>query len=127
MTFKEKHKKGIKILVLLYIVFAGCFTFPICSEQFTVDFMRVYLLVASYGVIGTSLAGVYGAKKGKVVYLFTLALTGVGLVCRYFLEFGEVSNTYNFTLVNIILYLAIIPIGTLAAYYISIKTNETRS
>ena len=36
--------------------------------------------------------------------------------CRYLLEFGEVSNTYNFTLFNIVSYLVIIPIGTTFAY-----------
>ncbi len=131
MTFVEKHKKGLKILILAYIVFAGCFSFPIHSEQFQLNFMRLYLFIAQYGIIGTSLAGLYGAKKGKLVYIATLIFTILGLGCRYFLEFGEISNTYNFTLTNIILYLVIIPIAVLITYFVSIiptqKNNKEES
>lgn len=34
-------------------------------------------------------------------------MTLIGFLCRYFLEYGEVSNTYNFTLPNIALHLLI--------------------
>lgn len=126
MSFIQKHKKGLKILLLAYIVFAGCFTFPIRSEKFPLDFMKLYLLIASYGIIGTSLAGLYGANKGKFVYIATLIFTIIGLGLRYLLEFGEVSNTYNFTLFNIASYLVIIPIGVLITYFVSLKSTERK-
>lgn len=31
----------------------------------------------------------------------------MGMVARYFLEYGEVSNTYNFTLKNIVVHVVI--------------------
>jgi hypothetical protein len=114
--FFKIHQQIPKILILGYIVFAGCFVFPIRSEQFPLDFQKVYLLVASYGVIALALAGIWGPDKGRKVYIVALSLTIVGMGCRYFLEFGEVSNTYNFTSFNIISYLIIIPIGTTIAY-----------
>ncbi len=123
MTFAEKHKKGLKKLLLLYIVFAGCFSFPIHSEQIPLSFIRVYLFVAQYGIIGVSLSGLYGAKKGKFIYIQALLFTIIGLGCRYLLEFGEVSNTYNFTSPNIISYLVIIPIAVLMVYFVSVKTT----
>lgn len=126
MTFQEKHKKGLRILILCYIVFAGCFSFPIHSEQFKINFMRGYLFVAEYGIIGTSLAGICGTNKGRFVYISTLAFTIIGLACRYLLEFGEVSNTYNFTLANIIAYLLIIPIAVLIVYLISVRVIEDK-
>ena len=52
-----------------------------------------------------------------MVYFATLFLTAAGMGCRYLLEFGEVSNTYNFTLFNGISYLALIPAGTAMAYH----------
>lgn len=84
-----------KLLVMGYIVFAGCFVFPISSEPFPLDFQKGYLLVCSYGVI---------------------ALAWAGMGCRYLLEYGEVSNVYNFTPFNVICYLAVVPTGTLIAY-----------
>lgn len=122
MIFKEKHKKGLRILILCYIVFAGCFSFPIHSEQFKLDLIRGYLFIAEYRIIGTALAGLYGRGKGWFVYLATLVFTIIGLGCRYLLEFGEVSNTYNFTLQSITSYLFLIPIAVLVVYLISAKT-----
>ncbi len=114
--FFARHPNTLKGLLLGYIVFAGCFTFPISSAPFPLAFSKAYCLIVGYGVIGLGFAGVYGPEQEKRVYLQTLVLTVLGLVCRYFLEFGEVSNTYNFTPFNIILYLALMPLWTLIAY-----------
>ncbi|WP_417127144.1 hypothetical protein [Paraprevotella clara] len=124
--FFKAHPQIPKILILGYIVFAGCFVFPIRSEPFPLDFQGVYLLVASYGVIALALAGIWGPDKGRMVYIVTFLLTVVGMVCRYLLEFGEVSNTYNFTLFNIISYLAIIPTGTTIAYHWIVRRLKQR-
>ena len=114
--FFEKHSQLPGILLMGYIIFAGCFVFPIRSEPFPLDFSGVYLLVSSYGVIALASAGIFGPGRGRKVYITTFLLTAIGMCCRYLLEFGEVSNTYNFTLFNIVSYLALIPAGTAAAY-----------
>lgn len=114
--FFEKHSQLPGILLRGYIIFAGCFVFPIRSEPFPLDFSGVYLLVSSYGVIALASAGIFGPGRGRKVYITTFLLTAIGMGCRYLLEFGEVSNTYNFTLFNIVSYLALIPAGTAAAY-----------
>lgn len=114
--FFEKHSQLPGILLMGYIIFAGCFVFPIRSEPFPLDFSGVYLLASSYGVIALASAGIFGPGRGKKVYITTFLLTAIGMGCRYLLEFGEVSNTYNFTLFNIVSYLALIPAGTAAAY-----------
>ena len=114
--FFEKHSQLPGILLMGYIIFAGCFVFPIRSEPFPLDFSGVYLLVPSYGVIALASAGIFGPGRGRKVYITTFLLTAIGMGCRYLLEFGEVSNTYNFTLFNIVSYLALIPAGTAAAY-----------
>ena len=115
--FFEKHSQLPGILLMGYIIFAGCFVFPIRSEPFPLDFSGVYLLVSSYGVIALASAGIFGPGRGRKVYITTFLLTAIGMGCRYLLEFGEVSNTYNFTLFNIVSYLALIPAGTAAAYW----------
>lgn len=114
--FFEKHSQLPGILLMGYIIFAGCFVFPIRSEPFPLDFSGVYLLVSSYGVIALASAGIFGPGRGRKVYITTFLPTAIGMGCRYLLEFGEVSNTYNFTLFNIVSYLALIPAGTAAAY-----------
>lgn len=114
--FFEKHSQLPGILLMGYIIFAGCFVFPIRSEPFPLDFSGVYLLVSSYGVIALASAGIFGPGRGRKVYITTFLLTAIGMGWRYLLEFGEVSNTYNFTLFNIVSYLALIPAGTAAAY-----------
>lgn len=115
--FFEKHSQLPGILLMDYIIFAGCFVFPIRSEPFPLDFSGLYVLVTSYGVIALASAGIFGPDRGKKVYITTFFLTAIGMRCRYLLEFGEASNTYNFTLFNIVSYLALIPAGTAAAYH----------
>ena len=119
--FFKVHPRIPKILVLGYIVFAGCFVFPIRSEPFPLDFQRVYLLAASYGVIALAFAGIWGPDRERMVCVVTFILTVIGMACRYLLEFGEVSNTYNFTLFNIVSYLVIIPIGTTIFYRFMVR------
>ena len=114
--FFKVHPRIPKILVLGYIVFFFFFVFPIRSEPFPLDFQGVYLLAASYGVIALAFAGIWGPDRERKVYIVTFILTVIGMLCRYLLEFGEVSNTYNFTLFNIVSYLVIIPIGTTIFY-----------
>ena len=45
----------------------------------------------------------------------------VGMGCRYLLEFGEVSNTYNFTVPNMIVHVLLINILCLACWYLVAK------
>ncbi len=116
IRYLKEHPQVLRGLILGYVVFAGCFAFPISSAPFPLDFSKARTLIVCYGVIGLGFAGVYGTDAEKRVYLQTLVFTVLGLVCRYFLEFGEVSNTYNFTLFNVILYLALIPLWTLLSY-----------
>ena len=124
--FFKAHPQMPKVLTLGYIIFAGCFVFPIRSEPFPLDFQGLYLLVASYGVIALALAGSFGPDKGRMVYIATFLLTAVGMGCRYLLEFGEASNTYNFTLFNMISYLTAIPISTTIAYHWIVRKLKRR-
>ena len=69
-----------KILVWGYIIFAGCFVFPIRSEPFPLDFQGVYMLAASYGVIALAFAGIWGPNRERMVYMVTFVLTSIGMV-----------------------------------------------
>lgn len=113
----KDHLRIAKILMLAYVVFVGCFVFPFGNESFPFDLMKAYLVIASYGVIGLGFAGLYGMNKERVVYIASFILTGLGMLCRYILEYGKVSNTMNFTLFNIVAYLGIIPVFIMVSYH----------
>lgn len=120
-SYLQNHPKITIGIILGYLIFAGCFVFPFGNELFPFDFTKGYLVVATYGIIGLGFAGVYGEHIEKFVYIISLVLTGIGMICRYFLEYGEVSNTINFTTFNIISFLVIIPVLTLVAYHFVLK------
>lgn len=120
-NFLTRRPAIVKTVLLVYVVFAGCFTFPIRSDLFPLDSAKLYLIIASYGIIGLGFAGVYGPKKEKIIYPVTLMFTILGILCRYLLEYGEVSNYYNFTLFNIASYIVVIPIYTVLAYHYIVK------
>ena len=56
--FFKTHSQIPKVLILGYIIFAGCFLFPIQSEQFSLDFQGMYVLVTGYGAIAVAFAGI---------------------------------------------------------------------
>ena len=62
-----------------------------------------------------------GPNRERMVYIVMFVFTVIGMICRYLLEFGEVSNTYNLTLFNIVSYLIIIPIGTTIFYRLMVR------
>ena len=59
--------------------------------------------------------------KREAVYPLTLLMTILGMVCRYVLEYGEASNVYNFTMLNILSYIILIPAFTVGAYHYIVK------
>ncbi|MCB6609524.1 hypothetical protein V3C10_05955 [[Clostridium] symbiosum] len=120
-NFLQRRPAVVKAVLFFYVAFAGCFTFPIRSDLFPLDSAKLYLLIASYGIIGLGFAGVYGPEKEKVIYPITLMLTILGILCRYLLEYGEISNYYNFTLFNIASYIVVMPIYTVLAYHYIVK------
>ncbi len=93
------HKKGFTITAYIFLVFIGCFTFPVWN--FTrASWYNVFIAIFAYYEIGMLFRVLYEDKPLYKVALASLCFTIIGFVCRYLLEYGEVSNTYNFTLLN---------------------------
>lgn len=113
----QKHKSIYWIVVLGYIVFNGCFGFPFSNELFPFTYSKGLMIAASYGIIGLLFEGLLDKGRQAVVLVATLFFSIIGLICRYILEFGEVSNTMNFIPINIALYLIIIPIYCTLIYW----------
>ncbi len=99
-----KHRKVFTIVAFAMLVFIGCFTFPVLNVTRGENFITWYnILIAclAYYEIGSLLRVIYEDKNIGIVALISVGFTLLGYACRYLLEFGEVSNTYNFTLLNV--------------------------
>ena len=114
---RKNHRPDImEKIIWAFWIFLTCFSFPLWSERFPLEWNDVFTFVSTFGFLGLGLYGVYGEDRGPSLYPRMVFFTIIGMVCRYFLEFGEVSNTYNFTLFNIVVYLFAVPVFTLLAY-----------
>ncbi|MBQ3568172.1 MAG: hypothetical protein IJA25_04500 [Anaerotignum sp.] len=113
---KNNRKDIMEKLIWAFWIFLTCFSFPLWSERSPLKWHDVFTFVSTYGILVAGLYGVYGEDRGPSLYPRMVLFTVIGMVCRYYLEFGEVSNTYNFTLLNIAAYLFIVPVFTLLAY-----------
>ena len=80
--------------------------------------------------MGAFLSQAFPYKKGcllktvPMLMAFNSLYILVGMGCRYLLEFGEVSNTYNFTAPNIIVHVLLINILCLAFWYLATKMPQ---
>ena len=114
---KKNHRIDImKKLIWIFWIFITCCNFPLWNGHFPPQWSEIFTFVSTYGVIAAGLYGVYGEDQGPVIYPRLVLFTILGMLCRYFLELGEVSNTYNFTLIHIIIYLFAVPVFTLLSY-----------
>lgn len=119
----KKHKTITWIVVMSYIIYNGCFAFPFSNELLPFDYSKGLMIITCYGIIGICFTGLLVNRREIVVLAVTLFFTIIGLICRYFLEFGEVSNTMNFIPINIILYLVIVPIYCTLVYSLICKLS----
>lgn len=105
-----RRQKVARLLALGIIVLINCCGFPLYnlnrSWTFMITAVNLSMVLCCAAVAGGFFAALFPARGGVFVLLATLALTFAGLGCRYLLEFGEVSNTYNFTLPNLLLHIA---------------------
>ena len=106
---KGQRSRIVRVLTLVLIVFINCFGFPIYNLNkewtFLITAINLSMVFCSAVMIGGFFAAAFPARGGFFVLVTTLALTLAGLGCRYLLEFGEVSNTYNFTPANLLLHI----------------------
>lgn len=116
-NYVQTHK-GIALgIVIGYLVFFGACVFPFSNELFPFDVQKGFMVIFGYGIIGYLFSMVL--KQGQTIKVLglTVLFTAVGMGCRYLLEYGEVSNTMNFTPLNIALFIIIIPAYTVLAYW----------
>ena len=108
---RQRHKLLSYFLGLGVIIFFNCFGFPIINLNKEWSMMltaiKIYVVLGGALFSGGILAGLFPKKKPFFIILIKSITVGLGLLCRYLLEFGEVSNTYNFTVPNTLLHVGI--------------------
>lgn len=117
----NKNKRLFGAIFIAYIViFVGCAGFPLFPKYADYSNIILHLANAVY-IIPLMLVGLLG--KGRVIKAYSISFISLllGMICRYFIEFGEVSNSVNFTIINIVSFLAILPLVYTATYYLYSK------
>ena len=88
-----------------------CCVFPVGSFSLGGDRILVFINFATAIGISKCLGEIETFIFPKVtwlwIFILNFGITILGMIARYFLEYGEVSNTYNFNLKNIVVHMVI--------------------
>ncbi len=130
-TILQSHKKIGLTLFWVVAIFFGCFCFPLVNFTKTLSDMQkqisiwnIFICLLAYAEVGLFSGCLFEKKKIGIVLLINVAHIIAGMICRYFLEFGEVSNTYNFTLPNIAIHIVAISFICICGYLHAKKQIE---
>ena len=108
LTFKRQMQIGI---VLGFVIFFSCTTFPFFNFTHrisdTIHLLNIVIAVVAFWDMGIAEAGIFHEKSVLKVLLLNTVLVLAGMGCRYLLEFGEISNTYNFTVLNSLVHIVV--------------------
>lgn len=105
----KNHKKPIIIGVFIFSILVNGGFFPIVNfnPDNPVDLgiiMRLIIIIMAYTFhksIGSLETIILPEWSTTFIGVFNAVLVLCGLIFRYLVEFGEVSNTYNFTILNV--------------------------
>ncbi|NLB23153.1 MAG: hypothetical protein GX833_07840 [Clostridium sp.] len=118
--------QAFKAAALGSVVFFSISGFPLTQEILSSGLSGMISAFASVFIMGLFYAMIFGKGRTLFVYLSSLALTGLGMIIRYVIEFGEVSNTMNFTLTNILVYIGAVPILVTLIYLVAVQILKAR-
>ncbi len=111
VDIKKANSKRKPIIVGLCIasIFVNGVFFPIVNFnpdspvhlETILQLIIIVMAFAFHKAIGSIEAIIFSKWPAILIGIFNVLLILCGLICRYLLEFGEVSNTYNFTTLNV--------------------------
>lgn len=113
--FLREHPLLTRALALGFTALLCCFAFPLGSTASPLELTVMVILLS------LCLTEAFGTGRERGVSLRTLAAAGLGLLGRYLLEYGEVSNSRNFTVENVLCFLAAVPLCMTLAYHVLVK------
>ena len=122
-----KHKRLFWILAVLFVIIAGA-AFPIYNwgkhYSYTLTGITLWLNIAFWIEVGVLERRFLRGKQICKIALYNLTIILAGMGCRFLLEFGEVSNTYNFTIPNVLFHI-VATLGISIISYIVSKSSAT--
>jgi len=106
----QQHKRVAAAFILLsFVLLSGC-AFPFYNLTKPLSgalwFTNLFVNYSVYRYMGAFLAQLRPRAGLGSILLMNLGIVLGGMLFRWVLEFGEISNVYNFTPVNIALHLA---------------------
>ena len=111
MQFLQAHRRLAAGLCLVFCFVLGACAFPIynLSREWpsTLTLSIIFNGVLMYTLLGTTEASLLPNWTGWQILLLNIGLVLLSMAGRYLLEFGEVSNTYNFTISNMLLHISV--------------------
>lgn len=119
--FLREHPLLTRALALGFTALLCCFAFPLGTTAPPLELTVMVILLS------LCLAEAFGPGRERGVFLRTLAAAGVGLLGRYLLEYGEVSNARNFTPENVLTFLFAVPVVMTAVYHFLGKQSAEAS
>lgn len=117
------RKRRELILTIAGYVFFACFVFPLEKhlDGWMIEAINLFTFGFAYAFLSHYLRHTLGSGKG-LKFIFTVtAATLAGLLCRYLLEYGEISNIYNFTAFKVIGYTVAVIVYSSFYYFWSAK------
>ena len=120
-------KKCWHVILFVLFVLIGCASFPIYnfSKSYTYPLTGTSLLLnlVCYIELGVFEKKILHNQKFWLIALVNPGVILLGMLCRFLLEFGEVSNVYNFTLPNIALHV-FVTYGISVLSYLFTKSQD---
>jgi len=118
---KSKYKRWIYATMIIFMIIMGCCTFPFINVThrwpLSISAINAVLTVVIYHELGMMEAELLPGYSWGRILLINLMLVLAGMGSRYLLEFGEVSNTYNFTWKNMLLHVMVTVGGVTTAWF----------
>ena len=126
----NNHKKLVICVGFLFIVFLQCCVFPFYNLSHSVPFLiEIVNFMAAMGICkctGDLEAEFLSDGTWGQVILLNLVLTLLGMAARYVLEYGEVSNTYNFTYRNMLLHIVMMVLWSSAFWKSRVREKKEK-
>ena len=116
-------KKMLIILIFALFIITGGAAFPIYNftkaYEASLTFLSLFVPFACYGELGIFEKSFLKQWNVFQIALLNLSLIFIGMFCRYLLEFGEVSNTYNFTPLNVVVHVVVTFVISMLSYILA--------
>lgn len=123
----KKTFQAFKAVTLGSVVFFSITGFPLTKEVFSSGLGGMITSFSSFFIIGIFYSMFFGKGKVVFVYLSSLVLTALGMLIRYLIDYGEVSNAQNFTMTNSLVYIGLVPLLISLIYLVAVQIFTTRA